>query len=299
MMLNMIHSIDLRFLGLRNTLCAYLVETEQGPVLVETGPHSTLAALEGGVKKLGYGLDRVRHVFLTHIHLDHAGAAWVLARKGATIHVHPAGARHLIDPKNLRRSAERIYEGRMHALWGEIEPLDPGSVVPHGHGESFWVGTTEFVAWHTPGHASHHVSWQAGGNLFTGDAGGVKICNGPVIPPCPPPDLDVEQWRESLRLIRSLKPKRLLITHFGAVSQVDAHLEELEQRLVAWADWMRPHAERSATTGTVAPLFERFVREQLGGNALTGEELQAYENASPSWMSAAGLLRYWRKRTGP
>ncbi len=295
----MIHAIDLRFLGHCDTLCAYLVETAEGPVLVETGPRSTLAALEEGVKRLGHDLSAVRHVFLTHIHLDHAGAAWALARQGARIYVHPAGAQHLVAPGNLLRSAERIYRGEMRVLWGDLEPIDPESVVPSGHGEAFPVGTTEFVAWHTPGHAVHHVSWQAGENLFTGDAGGVKIRNGPVVPPCPPPDLDLDQWRESLCLIRSLNPEQLFLTHFGPVGQVDAHLTELEDRLVAWADWMRPHAGEGATVEAVVPAFAAFVRKQMeSGNRLSAEVLQAYENASPSWMSAAGLLRYWRKKRG-
>jgi glyoxylase-like metal-dependent hydrolase (beta-lactamase superfamily II) len=294
----MIHSIDLQFLGLRNTLCAYLVETSEGPVLVETGPHSTFAALEQGVRRLGFDLREGRHVFLTHIHLDHAGAAWALARWGARIHVHPAGAAHLIDPGNLLRSAERIYRGEMRALWGDLEPLDPGSVVPAGHGEAFRVGATEFVAWHTPGHAVHHALWQVGENLFTGDAGGVKIHRGPVIPPCPPPDLDVDRWRESLRLIRSLKPTQLFLTHFGAVAEVDAHLKELEERLMAWTGWIGPHVEAGATLETLVPLFRAFVDEESGLTVLTGEERQAYESASPAWMSAAGLMRYWRKKMG-
>lgn len=294
----MIHTIDLRFLGLRDTLCAYLVETEEGPVLVETGPSSTLASLEQGVKRLGFDLREVRHVFLTHIHLDHAGAAWALARRGARIYVHPAGAGHLVDPDGLLRSAERIYQNRMRALWGDVEPLDPRSIVPAGHGETVRVGATEFVAWHTPGHAAHHVSWQAGENLFTGDAGGVKICDGPVIPPCPPPDFDMDKWRESFRLIRFLRSKRLFLTHFGAVTHVEEHLTELENRLMAWADWMRSHVEGSTPPEQAVRLFEAFVREQLDGWELAGEELQAYENASPSWMSAAGLLRYWRKKMG-
>lgn len=295
----MIQAIDLRFLGLCDTLCAYLVETAEGPVLVDPGPHSTLAALEEGVRRLGHDLPEVRHVFLTHIHLDHAGAAWVLARWGARIYVHPAGAPHLVDPGNLLRSAERIYRGEMRALWGDLEPLEPRRIVPSGHGEAFRVGESEFVAWHTPGHSNHHVCWQADENLFTGDAGGVKIRNGPAMPPCPSPDLDLDKWRESLRLIRSLKPNQLFLTHFGPVERVDGHLRELEDRLVAWADWMRPHAEGGGTVETVGPPFEAFVREQLqSGNKLTWEVLQAYQNASPSWMSAAGLLRYWRKKMG-
>lgn len=295
----MVNTIDLRFLGLRDTLSVYLVETEEGPVLVETGPHSTLAALEEGVRALGRDLSEVRHAFLTHIHLDHAGAAWALARQGARIYVHPAGAAHLVDPANLLRSAERIYQDRIRALWGDLEPLDPGSVVPAGHGQTFRLGETEFVAWHTPGHAIHHVSWQKGRDLFTGDTAGVKIRNGPVIPPCPPPDLELDKWRESLRLIRSLQSKRLFLTHFGAVARVDEHLTELEDRLMAWADWMRPYAESRSTAETVTPLFEAFVRKQLDGFELSREALQAYETASPSGMSTAGLLRYWRKKMGP
>ncbi len=291
----MIHIVDLHFQGHKDTIAAFLIETSEGPALVETGPHSTLSALERGIEALGYNLGDIRHVFLSHIHLDHGGAAWVFARHGACIYVHPAGERHLLNPEKLLQSAKMIYQDQMDALWGDLQPIPLENIVTVAHGESILMGDTTLLAWHTPGHAVHHIAWQVGDSLFTGDVGGVKIHKGLVVPPCPPPDINIEQWRDSLALIRSLPVNRLYLTHYGEVSDVEDHLNELEAKLVSWSEWMRPHYEAGESAETITPLFGAFVMEQLREYDLTDEEMVAYENANPAWMSVAGLLRYWKK----
>jgi glyoxylase-like metal-dependent hydrolase (beta-lactamase superfamily II) len=293
----MIHTIDLHFLHSADTIAAFLVETSCGPVLIETGPHSTLSALEKGVQQAGYALGDIKHVLLSHIHLDHAGAAWVLAQMGATIHVHPAGEKHLRQPEKLMQSARMIYQEQMDMLWGEMHPIPAEQLKPMEHGETLTLGDTAFTAWHTPGHAVHHLAWQYRDQLFTGDVAGVKINDGIVVPPCPPPDIHIEDWQASLALIRDLQPKTLWLTHYGPVHEVEAHLQELEARLLDWAAWMKPYAEANDTLAHITPLFSRYVQQQLLEKAMRAEEIAAYDKANPAWMSVSGLLRYWKKKT--
>lgn len=293
----MIHILDLHFQGHADTIAAFLVETTEGPALVETGPHSTYPALEQAIGQAGYDIHDIQHVFISHIHLDHAGAAWVLARNGAQVYMHPAGERHMLNPEKLLQSAKMIYKDEMDALWGDLQPIAQENITIAGHGQVLKVGNTAFTAWHTPGHAVHHIAWQVGENLFTGDVGGVKIHKGLVAPPCPPPDINVEEWQESLALIRNLDIKKLYLTHYGEVTDIRAHLDELEGRLLDWAQWMKPHFEAGRTIEETTPLFTDFVMQQLRQIQLTKEEMAAYENANPAWMSVAGLMRYWKKKT--
>lgn len=296
----MIHTLDLNFLDLTDTIACFLIETEDGPALIETGPYSTFEHLNTAVAAKGYALEDIRHVFVTHIHLDHAGSAWALAEHGAAIHLHPFGVAHLQDPSKLLASATRIYGDDMDRLWGTLKPIPAGQLLPTDHGASVTVGGVVFKAWHTPGHAVHHIAWQIGPNLFTGDAGGVKIENGPVMPPCPPPDINIADWLKTLALIRSLKPEQLYLTHYGTVpsGQIAAHLDELQAGLQDWANWMRPHYEAKAKAEEITPLFQAYVQGQLLAKGLDEDQLERYENANPSWMSVAGLLRYWHKAMG-
>jgi glyoxylase-like metal-dependent hydrolase (beta-lactamase superfamily II) len=294
----MIHTLDLRFKGLPDTIAAFLIETSDGPALVETGPHSTFPSLTDNLARYGYRPEDVRHVFISHIHLDHAGAAWALARLGAKIYLHPAGERHVVNPEKLLQSAKMIYKDQMDALWGDLQPIDPQSLVIAAHGDVFTVEDTNFTAWHTPGHAVHHIAWQVGDSLFTGDVGGVKIHRGPVVPPCPPPDINVEQWQESIALIRGLPVERLYLTHYGEITHIGEHLDVLEQTLLDWANWMRPYFEAGESHEIITPLFAEYVHNQLKKYNLNAEEIEIYENANPAWMSVAGLMRYWKKREG-
>lgn len=295
----MIHILDLNFLNSSHTIAAFLVETSIGPVLIETGPHSTLPQLKQQVEKQGYQLEDIPYVLLSHIHLDHAGAAWALAQNGTTVYVHPAGEKHLLDPSRLMDSARRIYQDKMDVLWGEMHSIPTEKLKTVQHGESLIMGDTVFRAWHTPGHAVHHLAWQVGTEIFTGDVGGVKIDSGIVVPPCPPPDIHVEDWQTSIRLIESLNPTALYLTHYGKVTNVQEHLEQLERQLLAWANWMKPYAEKNADPTEITPLFQAFAQEQLRQNGITDQAaLERYEKANPSWMSVAGLMRYWKKVMG-
>lgn len=289
----MIHVIDLQFLT-DHTIAAFLVETPAGPVLIETGPHSVLAHLEAGLARHGYQLSDIRHVFLSHIHFDHAGAAWALAQAGAQVYVHPAGYPHLLDPSRLYQSAQRIYGDQMERLWGEMHPIPAAQLEAVADGTRYEIGGLPFVGWHTPGHASHHIAWQLDRVIFTGDVGGVKIGDGPVVPPCPPPDIDLEAWFASLDRLRSLTPKTLYLTHYGPVDEVASHLDTLQEMLQDWAGWMKPHYEAGTAAEVITPQFQAYAEAQLQAAGLDKAARLRYEAANPAWMSVAGLLRYWR-----
>lgn len=294
----MIKFIDLHFLGKSSTIAAFLAETSQGPILFETGPYSTFGHLKHGLAQHGYKPADIAHVFLTHIHLDHAGAAWAMAEAGATIYLHPFGKAHLHDPSKLVASATRIYGDDMDRLWGDMKGIPETQLKTVAHEEKIQIGDTSIAAWHTPGHAVHHIAWQIEGALIAGDVAGVKIGNAPVVPPCPPPDINVEDWQRSIKLIRKLPLQEVYLTHYGRVAGPDilVHLDELEEELLAWAEWIKPHYASGSDPKAITPEFMSWVQSRLSAKGVSKAELELYENANPSWMSVAGLLRYWKKR---
>lgn len=289
-----IHIIDLHFLQEDHTIASFLIETQEGPILIESGPESCWAQLRQGINNLGYQVRDIKHVLLTHIHFDHAGAAWKLAETGASIYVHPVGLPHLASPERLWNSAAQIYGDDMNRLWGEMNPIPEAQLRQIGHGEEFKIGELSVRAFHTPGHAVHHVAWQLGESVFTGDVAGVKINRGPVVPPCPPPDIHLQDWKKSIDLLKNLDPQQLYLTHFGIIDQPTAHLNKLEEILMDWAHWMKLHYKNNNDQAVITPLFMAYTENQLRSKGLSESDIHRYESANPSWMSVAGLMRYWK-----
>lgn len=287
-------TLDLEFLDARQTIGSFLIRTNGGLALIETGPESTYDVLKKRVQELGYDIGQVSHVFLTHIHFDHAGAAWRLADLGANIYVHPVGLPHLALPEKLWNSAAQIYGDKMEMLWGEMRPIGEERLVGVEDEQTVDIGGAKIKAWYTPGHAVHHIAWQCEDMLFTGDVAGVKVLDGPVVPPCPPPDIHLENWKASIDLIRRIAPKHLVLTHFGEVSRVSDHLDELEEVLDSWADWMREQFDQGRSVDEVTPLFMAFTKTQMEKRNVPESVQQLYEYANPSWMSVSGLMRYWK-----
>ena len=155
-----VHTIDLHFMGVERSIAAFAVEGPSGVVLIECGPHSTLPHLHDGMKAAGIDPASVQHVFLSHIHFDHAGAAWAFAATGATIYVHPIGLPHLAAPEKLYNSAKQIYGDEMEILWGRMEPIAQEQLYAPQHGETIEVCGLRLTAWYTPGHAVHHIAWE-------------------------------------------------------------------------------------------------------------------------------------------
>src|SRR5947209_12843207 len=215
--------IDCRHLGRERVIGCWQV----GDILIDPGPASCLPALLDAL-----GDERPRALLLTHIHLDHAGATGSLVRRWPEleVYVHERGAPHLVDPQRLLESASRLYGDDMGRLWGEFLAVPQERLRVLRGGERL-LGDRFEVAY-TPGHASHHVSYLHGGVAFVGDVGGVRItASSLTIPPTPPPDIDIEAWRVSLEVVRAWEPRRLAATHFGVTEDVDAQLEEVDERL--------------------------------------------------------------------
>jgi len=269
--------IDLLHAGAARTVGAYLLDTSEGLSLFDCGPSSCIPALKDGLAERGVELGELRHLLLSHIHLDHAGAAGSLVREHPGLHVwvSEVGAPHLVDPSRLERSARRLYGDSFDELWGELAPVPEGNVhVADGRA----AGLEVFPA---PGHASHHVCYFDGTTLYAGDAAGVRIApSRSVLPPTPPPDVDVEAWYRTLEQIERRAPERLALIHFGLVEDVARHLAELRGRLDTWSKRV---AEGAAETDFVA----------AASADLPAEEADAYDRAMPFWQSYAGLRRYW------
>ena len=291
--MNNIHVIDLMFLA-DESIASFLIETSEGPVVIEAGPESTWTNLKAGIEKLGYEVSDIKHVFLTHIHFDHAGAAWKFAETGAKIYVHPIGLPHLAAPEKLWNSAKQIYGDAMERLWGSMEPIPENQLIAADHGSVFQIGSLKINTIYTPGHAIHHNAYQVDDVIFTGDVAGVSIEKGPVQPPCPPPDIHIENWKESIAKLRTLNPKALYLTHFDRIDNPLEHLDELEKRLDHWSNWIKPHFEAGEAIEDVMPLFVQFTKEELINAGLSDRLIDRYEYANPAFMSVTGLYRYWK-----
>lgn len=292
----MVHVLDTWQLGRPGIIAATAVETDEGLVLFDTGPESTFENVAAELRKVGFAAADVRHVFLSHIHFDHAGAAWRFAELGATIYVHPRGAPHLLDPRKLIESATRIFGDNMEKLWGRIAPVPEESLRVLHDLDVVGAGPLEVRAIVTPGHARHHHVYHWEDNLFGGDIAGVRLGEGPPIPPFVPPELDVESWQDSIKKIRALNPARLYLPHFGLVADsVSAHLDALDERVRRWANWFRDRIRAGDDEEQLTPAFAAYEAEDLRGGGATAEQLRDYETADPSVMAVSAALRYWRK----
>lgn len=268
--------IDVKHLGNEHVIGCW----ELDGVLVDPGPESSLETLIAELDA------EPRAVLLTHIHLDHAGGTGALVRRWPElpVYVHERGARHLIDPTKLVASAERLYGDDMERLWGEVVPVPERNVTALRGGEEV-LGLS--VAY-TPGHASHHVSYfdRTSGRAFVGDTACVRIPPGNfVLPPTPPPDIDIELWNASLDTIERWAPESLGLTHFGAVEDAEAHLALARERLAE-------QAERALAMD--AEEFESALREDIAGQS--DGDAEAMLQAVPPEQQWLGLRRYWERK---
>jgi glyoxylase-like metal-dependent hydrolase (beta-lactamase superfamily II) len=278
-----VQPIDLLHNGIRFSVGCYVLHTADGPALFDCGPTVTIAALKAGLAAHNLQLTDIRHLLLSHIHLDHAGAAGVLVREHPALQVHVSeiGAPHLIEPERLERSARRLYGDAFDALWGELAPVPQANVRVVGPNV---VGLECFP---TPGHASHHVSYlDPDGTLYAGDAAGVRIQPGRyVMPPTPPPDIDVEGWQRTIDEMDRRSPERLALIHFGVADDPAEHLARLRLELLDWTEFV--------LGGATEEEFVAYCRTEI---ADSGENVETWSNAMPFWQSYQGLRRWADKQ---
>ncbi|MDZ7704285.1 MAG: MBL fold metallo-hydrolase [Trueperaceae bacterium] len=294
-----VYLIDTQHIGHRGTVGAYLLPSDNGEfALVESGPASTLDMLEAGIRMIGLNPDNLRAVLVTHIHLDHAGAAGTLARRyGADVYVHEVGARHLLDPTKLLVSAERIYGEHMERLWGETEAVPEDKLHTVADGDTVTVVGHSLDVLYTPGHASHHVSYRLGdGSLFAGDAAGIRFDGSAVVRPAlPPPDIDLDTWDDTLDKIRRAEPSRLLLTHFGAVTDVEAHLAEVSRQNEIWANAVLEGMREGDDDDALAARVRRISEAELERDGAPTDVQVRHQVTSNDAMTVMGLKRYWNK----
>jgi glyoxylase-like metal-dependent hydrolase (beta-lactamase superfamily II) len=294
--------VDLTFLGRPGIIATAILHGSAGVALVDPGPTTTLDHLTTALTRKGIRFDDVRQILVTHIHLDHAGAVGSILEKHPHIEVfvHERGAPHLVDPSKLLSSAGRLYGQDMERLWGDVKPADASRLKVLIGGETLTVAGREVKVAYTPGHASHHVSYFDPGSsvAFVGDTAGIRRGAGTyVMPPTPPPDINIEAWHDSESAILAWDPDTLFLTHFGPFQGARQHLQGMFGNMSDWSRIVRRLiADESRTEEERQSLFVDEVyaeiRRQVGD-----ADAENYTKAGGLNYSWQGLARYWRKRT--
>ena len=293
--------LDTLFQGQSGVIACYLLADASELALIDVGPTACIEQLLAGVRAAGFEPEQIRHLVLTHIHLDHAGAAGTLARllPGARVYVHRIGAPHLLDPSRLLSSAQRIYGDRMERWWGTIEPVPEERLVILDDGDTLEVAGRRFEVLYTPGHAVHHVAFYDVSRrvIFPGDVAGVSLEGiGYVRPPTPPPDLSLEDWYASIDRLEALQPNTLYLPHFGVVREIPTHFAQLRTHLAEWGEivlaGMRAGEDDQALADELARAYDPQVATIAAGDA---EAVRRYELATNYLMTAQGYVRYYRK----
>jgi glyoxylase-like metal-dependent hydrolase (beta-lactamase superfamily II) len=292
-----IRALDLPFQGVPGVIAAYLIESNGERALIETGPGSTLASLIEALGREGVAAAEITKVFVTHVHLDHAGSAGWWANQGATIFCHERAQRHLIDPSRLLAGAKEVYGEAMEGLWGAMVPAPAERVKVLRDGEGVVVGGVEVIAWDTPGHARHHHAYAVGKACFTGDVAGIRLAGSNYLSvAAAPPQFELGPYLESVARLRKGGFERLFLTHYGEVTDVADHLDRYADRLREVAGQVKRvmDAGGGAEWAQSYANSERLKAEQAG---VSGALWKRYELANGSAMCADGL-RMWAERPG-
>jgi glyoxylase-like metal-dependent hydrolase (beta-lactamase superfamily II) len=294
--------VDLNFLGMPEVIATAIIQGPAGVALIDPGPSTTLDTLRAALRRKGISIADVRQVLLTHIHLDHGGVTGTLVRENPAIEVfvHERGAPHMIDPAKLIASAGRLYGADMERLWGEFLPVTADRVRPLVGETRITVAGRELEVAYTPGHASHHVSYfdPSSRIAFVGDTAGIRRRGlDYIMPPTPPPDIDLETWRSSETRILAWDPDTLFLTHFGPFHGARLHFQELMERLEQWGRIVRrllanPALDEDARQQAFVDETFLELRRRVGDAAA-----EQYSRAGRLDYSWQGLSRYWRKKS--
>ncbi|MFB6098574.1 MAG: MBL fold metallo-hydrolase [Salinibacter sp.] len=295
-----LQTLDLHFQDRPQTIASYLIPHDDGAALVDAGPGSTFPMLQAQLANHGLTPADISEVLLTHIHLDHAGAAGHLAKHGATVYAHHVGVPHLAAPEKLLASATRIYGDDIDRLWGDMYPVPDDQLVPLVDEDTVPLGNREVLALDTPGHASHHVSYVVGDVCFTGDVGGVRLPGETYVElPLAPPEIRLDLWRESLAVLHTAIDEHgvqtIAPTHFGLYDDVSAHLDRLDGVIEAADEWTATNLpDLNDDEDALRDAVTKWMHELAAANGVGDAAWERYELANPSWMAALGLRRYWK-----
>ncbi len=291
---------DLELQHKPHVIATAVLHSSGGVALVDPGPSSSLPVLRAVLARGGIRVKDLTALLLTHIHLDHAGATGTLVQEnpGLRVYVHAKGAPHLINPEKLLASAGRLYGDAMGSLWGEVRRVPEKNLVVLEGAERIEEGGRLLDVAYTPGHASHHVSYfvRDAGVAFVGDIGGVKLTpQGDVLPPTPPPDIDLEAWRDSLHCLERWQPESLFLTHFGPAAPVGPHFDRLRENLEALSSLVQASLARAGTDAEREAWFTAECHRRLR-QRMAESDVPTYEMAGRFDLNWRGLARYWRKR---
>lgn len=289
------------FLGENGIVGSYLLEGQNQLAIIDPGPGSMVDSLLASIREAGFDPEDVTHILVTHVHLDHAGSAGTLVRHlpGAQVYVHEKGAPHLLDTTKVVASASRIYGDRMKLLWGEIESTPPERLSIIEDGDILNIAGRRLEVHYTPGHAVHHVIFfdAHSGELFAGDVAGVRLQDVDYIrPPTPPPDLDLEAWSDSMKLVRSLRPDVLYIGHFGVIKNIPEHFDRLREKLYAWGEFVLAAMRDGKDEAEIVSMLTGHTEAELLQVAGNAHALERYEIATNYQMTVQGYMRYWLKK---
>lgn len=285
-----IHPIDLHFQNTPGLIAAWLIKTPTECALVETGPGSCLPALLRGIEAHGVSVAQITKVFVTHIHLDHAGGAGWWAQQGAQVFVHPKGAPHLVDPSKLIDSATRIYGDQMQPLWGDMLPAPADRVTLMNDGDRTTISGTEIIAWDTPGHARHHHAFAMGDVCFTGDVAGVRLegCDYLSVAAAPP-QFEPGPYVASVERLLTGNFRMLCLTHFGAVNDVESHLRTYARRIREVHEQVLVWKQAGHDSATIAARYTEAEHARALAAGVSDADWQRYELANGTTMCAGGV----------
>ncbi|HKM66921.1 MAG TPA: MBL fold metallo-hydrolase [Candidatus Acidoferrum sp.] len=292
--------LDLNWMGHAQCIGTALLRSDGFNALIDPGPGSTLETLREQLAAHGLRVADLHAILLTHIHLDHAGAAGALLLENPAlpVYVHSRGAAHMADPSKLLSSAERLYGQEMQRLFGDFLPVPEANLRILQGGETLSLGSRELRVLYTPGHASHHVTYfdTAEKVVFVGDTAGICVEGHPfILPATPPPDISLELWADSLDAIAQLRPLRLFLTHFGFSDQPERHLKNYRESLRHWGALSAEILAREPDQTKAVHTFAKQVAADAAGS-LTPAELSHYVFNGALQLSWRGLERYHRKR---
>ena len=293
-----VETIDLKFQGRSSVIASFLIGGAGGFILIETGPESTRETLVRRLADRGLSPVDLDAIFVTHIHLDHAGAAGWFAREGVPVYVHQRGAAHLVDPSKLLESARQVYAERFDSLWGGMVMAPENLVRPMADGEMVDVAGLSVTAVETPGHAFHHHAYQIGDTIFAGDAAGARlgISSGYTSVTSAPPQFHLEHTLASIKKLADLSPSRAFLTHFGEIPDPLTHLEDYREAVELNAEFIRQRLLEGLDAESLAVSYEAFQLEQAYRQGLPPELWEKLQIINGTGMCSEGMRLFWERR---